>query len=101
MKHVEAVIKLFDPDYSVRSISARRKQVGNPSRHALDALRAGAQPMTVRQMTDAVMAARKITDATPKQRALLEAALRSCLETNAKRGKLVMCANHAVPKLRS
>lgn len=28
MKHVEAVIKLFDPDYSVRAISARRKQVG-------------------------------------------------------------------------
>ena len=26
MRHVEAVIKMFDPDYSVRAISARRRE---------------------------------------------------------------------------
>jgi hypothetical protein len=30
MCHVEAVIKLFDPDYSVRAISVRRRVLGNP-----------------------------------------------------------------------
>ena len=30
MKHVEAVLKMFDPTYSVRAISARRRVQGNP-----------------------------------------------------------------------
>jgi hypothetical protein len=103
MRHVEAVIKLYDPDYSVRAISARRRVQGNPwfkrgtmFRHALDALRKGGAPMTVREVTDAVMAAQGITDATTKQRDGLEAALRSCLETNV--GKTVQRAGEGVPR---
>jgi hypothetical protein len=103
MKHVEAVIKLFNPDYSVRAISARRRQRGNPwfkrgtlFRYALDALRKAAVPMTVREITDAVMAARRVANATPKQRGGLEAAIRSSLETNA--GKTVQRVGDGVPK---
>lgn len=103
MKHVEAVIKLYDPDYSVRSISIRRRVQGNPwfrrgtmFRYALDALRTAAGPLTVAELIKAVMAARKITDATTKQRKALEAALRSCLETNT--GKTVQRFGEGVPK---
>src|SRR5208282_2415159 len=103
IKHVEAVIKLFDPDYSVRAISARRRQQGNPwfkrgtmFRYALDALRTAPGPLTVRELTDTVMTARRITEATPKQRKGIEAALRSCLEVNA--GKTVQRAGEGVPK---
>lgn len=103
MRHVEAVIKLYDPEYSVRGISVRRRVTGNPwfkrgtmFRYALDALRNVAAPMTVREITDAVMAARKIADATTKQRAGLEAAIRSCLEANA--GKTVLRVSDGVPK---
>ena len=103
MKHVEAVIKLFNPDYSVRAISARRRQQGNPwfkrgtmFRYALDALRKAAAPLTVREITDAVVVARRIINATPKQRAGLEAAIRSSLEANA--GKTVQRIGEGVPK---
>jgi hypothetical protein len=103
MKHVEAVIKLYDPDYSVRSISIRRRVQGNPwfrrgtmFRYALDALRTAQGPLTVAELTKAVMAARKITDATAKQRKAIEAAVRSCLETNA--GKTVQRVGDGVPK---
>jgi len=103
MKHVEAVIKLYDPDYSVRSISIRRRVTGNPwfkrgtmFRYALDALRTAPKPLTVRELTDAVMAARRITEATVRQRKAIEAALRSCLETNT--GKTVQRVGEAVPK---
>lgn len=103
MMHVEAVIKLYDPEYSVRAISVRRRVTGNPwfkrgtmFRYALDALRKGAAPMTVREIADAVMTARKIGDATRKQRAGIEAAIRSCLETNV--GKTVQRTGEGVPR---
>jgi hypothetical protein len=103
MQHVEAVIKLFDPDYSVRAISARRRQKTNPwfkrgtlFREALDALRKAARPLTVAQITDSVLAAKGIKDATTRQRQGVEAGIRSCLETNA--GKIVERVGEGVPK---
>jgi hypothetical protein len=103
MKHVEAVIKLYDPEFNARAISVRRRVTVNPwfrrrtmFRYALDALRTAAAPMTVSELTDAVMAVRKITDATTDQRKGLEAGLRSCLERNI--GKTVARANEGIPK---
>jgi hypothetical protein len=103
MKHVEAVIKLYDPDFSVRGISVRRRVQGNPwfkrgtmFRYALDALRNAAAPMTVAELTHAVMAARQIANPTTKQRKALEAGLRSCLERNV--GKTVQRVGESVPK---
>jgi hypothetical protein len=90
MKHVEAVIKLFDPDYSVRQIAAKRKQRTNPwfkrgtlFRVALDVLRKATEPLTVAQVTDGVLAARNIKDATREQWNGIAAGIRSCLEKNA------------------
>jgi hypothetical protein len=90
MIHVEAVIRIFDPDYSVRGISARRRQRTNPwfkrgtlFREALGVLRTAAAPMTVREITDAVLAAKGVADADKRQRLGVEAGIRSSLEDHA------------------
>ena len=102
MKHVEAVIKLFDPDYNVRVISVRRRQKTNPwfkrgtlFREALTLLRTAKEPLTVAQITDGVLTAKGIKDATLSQWRGIEAGLRSCLETNA--GKTVQRAGEGHP----
>jgi hypothetical protein len=94
MKHVEAVLKMFDPEFNARAIAARRRVMGNPwfkrgtlFRAALDALRAAPGPVTVREIVDAMLAAKDITNATPAQRAGLEAGLRASLENHAGRGR--------------
>jgi hypothetical protein len=102
-RHVEAVIRMFDPDYNVRAIAARRRVRSNPwfkrgtlFRHALDVLRAAPGPMTVREITDAVLAAKAITDATPDHRKGIEAGVRASLEDHA--GKTVQRVGEGVPK---
>jgi hypothetical protein len=30
MKHVEAVLKMFDPEFNARAIAAKRRVTGNP-----------------------------------------------------------------------
>ena len=86
-----------------RSISARRRQQTNPwfrrgtlFRAALDMLRAAKEPLTVAQVTAAVLTAKGITDATERQRRGVEAGIRSCLETNA--GKTVCRVGEGVPR---
>jgi hypothetical protein len=102
-RHVEAVLKMFDPDYIVRAIAAHRRVRGNPwfkhgtlFRHALDVLRVAPGPMTVREITDAVLAAKGIADATAQQRNGLEAGVRASLEDHV--GKTVQRVGEGVPK---
>jgi hypothetical protein len=73
MKHVEAVIRIFDPAYDVRRIAVRRRVTGNPwfkrgtlYRHALDVLRQAKEPLTVREIVERMLAAKGVTDATSK-----------------------------------
>ncbi len=60
MKHVEAVLRMLDPDYNVRSISVRRRKLnpwfklGTVFRHALDVLRSAEAPLTAREITFAM-----------------------------------------------
>ncbi len=103
MRHVEAVIKLFDPSYSVRAISARRRQRTNPwfrrgtlFRQALEALRAAGEPLTVAEITASVLAANNIDNASDDQRHGIEAAIRASLETNT--GKTVQRVGDGVPR---
>jgi hypothetical protein len=103
MRHVEHVIKLFDPAYNVRHISARRRQATNPwfkrgtlFRAALDVLRKASAPTTVREITDAVLAARGVTNADKRQRLGVEAGLRSSLEDHA--GKDVVRVGEGSPR---
>src|SRR5581483_127847 len=63
MKHVEAVIKLFDPGYNVRRISIRRRYKGNEwfkrgtlFRHAIEILKAANASLTARQITEGMLA---------------------------------------------
>jgi len=70
MMQVEAVMKLLQPDYSVRGIAVRRRKPnpwfkrGTLFRSAVDALRRSGAPMTAREITDAMIAAKGVA-ATP------------------------------------
>ena len=103
MKHVEAVLKMFDPEFNARAISARRRVQGNPwfkrgtlFRQALDVLRGATAPMAVREIADAILAAKGVTDATAKQHEGLQAGVRPSLENHA--GKTVERVGEGVPR---
>jgi hypothetical protein len=103
MKHVEAVLKMFDPDFSVRGISAKRRVTGNPwfkrgtlFRAALDVLRAAQGPLTVREITDAMLTAKGVKEPTRKQRSGIEAGVRCSLENHA--GRSVERIGEGLPK---
>ena len=72
MVHVEAVLKMLQPGYDVRPIAVRRRKPnpwfkrGTVFRHALDALRTAAGPLTARELALAMLAAKGITDARRK-----------------------------------
>ena len=103
VRHVEAVIKMFAPDFNLQQIAPRRRQKQNAFfkrgtifRRALDVLRARSEPMTVAQITEAVLVAAKITGPTERKEVDLRAAIRASLEHNA--GKLVERAGDGMPR---
>jgi hypothetical protein len=74
MRHVEAVIRMFDPGYDVRRITPRRRNRSNGLfkrgtlfRAALDALRKAPEPMTTRQIAEAMLAAKGGPEPSQKQ----------------------------------
>jgi hypothetical protein len=78
MKHVEAVIRLFDPNYNVRRIAARRRYKGNGLfkrgtiiQHALDVLRKAQGPLTAREITEQMLAARDVKADAKAMRSLM------------------------------
>jgi hypothetical protein len=90
MVQVEAVMKMLDPDFNARAISAKRRNTGNPwfkrgtlYRSAVDVLRRAASPMTA----DALLAGKTPT-ATRKQEEALQAALLAALRV--RNGKTVV-----------
>ena len=104
MHHVEAVLKMFNPDFNVAAIAARRRQKTNPGfkrstlfREALGVLRNATTPMTVTELTHAVLAVHNLTDtADRKQRLGIESGIRAALEGHA--GKTVERVGEGVPK---
>lgn len=81
MVQVEAVMKMLDPEFNARAISAKRRNVGNPwfkrgtlYRGVIDVLRRAQAPMTAREITDAVLAG-KTPQPTRKQATNLQAAV--------------------------
>jgi hypothetical protein len=94
MVQVEAVMKMLDPDFNARAISAKRRNTGNPwfkrgtlYRSAVDVLRRAASPMTAREISDALLAGKTPT-ATRKQEEALQAALLAALRV--RNGKTVV-----------
>lgn len=103
MRAVEAVLKMFDPEYNCRAISARRRVPTNPwfkrgtlFRHAVDVLRKATEPMTVPAIAEVVMAKHGIKDATKDQTLGIIAGIRSSLERNA--GQTVERVGDGVPR---
>ena len=76
MRHVEAVIKMLDPAYSLRAISVKRRQPnpwfkrGTVYRRAVDALRTATEPLTAREIAERVLVTAKI--AHPNRAALAD-----------------------------
>jgi hypothetical protein len=102
MKHVEAVIQLYDPAFNLRRISARRRHRVNPwfkrgkmFPHVLDILRAAEAPLTVREITRRVLAAQGETDPSAQAIRTLECGIRSMLR--AKEGKTVENVGEGMP----
>jgi hypothetical protein len=82
---VEAVMKLLSPDVNLRLIAPKRRNTGNPwfkrgtlSRAVIDTLRRSAEPMTTRQITDALLVGKRPT-ATRHQIMVLQAAVLAIL----------------------
>jgi hypothetical protein len=81
MVQVEAVMKMLDPAFNVRSISAKRRNTGNPwfkrgtlYRAVLDTLRRAGSPLTADDICKALLAG-KSPAATRKQENNLQAAI--------------------------
>jgi hypothetical protein len=102
MKHVEAVIRLFDPAYDTRRISVRRRYKGNAwfkrgtlLRHALDVLRKAQGPLTAREITERMLAARGVTNVNPKDMRGLIASVQTSLQLH--NGKSVRKVGEGIP----
>src|SRR5205807_10587709 len=74
MRHIEAVIKMLDPAYSLRAISVKRRQPnpwfkrGTVYRRAVDALRTATEPLTAREIAERLLEAANV--ASTKQEAV-------------------------------
>ena len=85
MIQVEAVLKMLQPGISVAGIAAKRRNKSNPwfkrgtlYRSAVDALRRSSNPMTAREIADALIAG-KAPQATRKQAIDLQSAILAAL----------------------
>jgi hypothetical protein len=94
MLQVEAVMKLLEPGYSVRAIAVRRRKPnpwfkrGTVFRSALEALRLAGRPLASREIVVAMLAAKGVTDASPKAIRDLGGSVKSSLQ-NHKGGNVV------------
>lgn len=91
MRHVEAVLKLLQPGYDVRPIAVRRRKPnpwfkrGTVFRHVLDVLRIATEPMTARQVTEAMLRARRIGSPDKAEVRRLITTVQTCLQSNSGR----------------
>jgi hypothetical protein len=101
MRHVEAVIKMLDPGYSLRAISVKRRKPnpwfkrGTVYRRAVDALRTAEQALTARDIAERVLLTANIKR--PDKRALVDliGTVNSSLRNHA--GKGVQRTNEGSP----
>jgi hypothetical protein len=95
MRHVEAVIKMLDPGYSLRAISVKRRRPnpwfkrGTVYRRAVDVLRTATEPLTAREIAERVLVTANIK--TPDKAGSILASLRN------HKGKGVERANEGAP----
>ncbi|MGH6679112.1 MAG: hypothetical protein ACREDL_09325 [Bradyrhizobium sp.] len=100
MRHVEAVIKMLDPSYSLRAISVKRRKGnqwfkrGTLYRKALDVLRTATEAMTATEIAAAVLKAEGVEDTSSKQLTILGQSIKASLRNHA--GKGVMQTNEGI-----
>jgi hypothetical protein len=101
MRHVEAVIKMLDPSYSLRAISVKRRATGKwfkrgtLYRKALDVMRTAEQPLTATELAWEVLKAAKIETDDKKAVQILGASIQASLRNHA--GKGVQQVNDGSP----
>jgi len=94
MKHVEAVLKMLDPDYEIQRIAVRRRKPnpwfkrGTVFRSALDVLRIADGPLTAREIGERMLLAKGIKDPDKKAARDLWGAVNSSLVNH--RGGIVV-----------
>lgn len=92
MRHVEAVLKLLQPGYDVRPIAVRRRKPnkwfkrGTLLRHALDVLRAAEGPLTAREVTIRMLAAKGVANQSAKAVRDLIGSVKASLQNHEGRG---------------
>jgi hypothetical protein len=103
MKHVEAVIRMFEPGYDVRRIAVRRRnrtnglfKRGTLFRAAIDALRKAPEPVTTRQIVEAMLAAKGGSGPSKKQWRVLFVAVQGILRNYD--GRAVVRVGEGMPK---
>ena len=89
MLHIEAVLKLLEPGFSVRRIAAKRKNSQNPLfkrgttfRAVLDVLREASTPMTAQEIVTALFTSKDVGEPSSQQRDRLYGAVNASLENN-------------------
>jgi hypothetical protein len=101
MRHVEAVIKMLDPGYSLRAISVKRRQPnpwfkrGTVYRRAVDVLRTATEPLTAREIAERVLTAANVTD--PDKDALADLAGSVLASLRNHKGNEIERTNEAAP----
>jgi hypothetical protein len=102
MKHVEAVIRMFAPEYDVRRIAVKRRQQvsqhfkrGHLIRAIIDVLKAAPEPLTVREITRAVLAGQGIANPEDATVRVTDCNVRVCLKY--KEGKIVERVGEGMP----
>src|SRR5215211_5703403 len=101
IRHVEAVIKMLDPSYSLRAISVKRRgpnpwfKRGRVYRRAVDVLRTATEPMTAREIAERVLEAANIRSADNGAVADLTGSVLASLRNHKGRG--IERANESAP----
>ncbi|HXQ53773.1 MAG TPA: hypothetical protein VN802_21955 [Stellaceae bacterium] len=102
MKHVEAVLKMLEPDFNLRGISTRRRYErhapftrGKGTRHIMDTLRVATEPLTSSQIAEAVLQKGGIAEPSPKEIAIARGSVHSTLRRY--QGKSVEAVGEGFP----
>jgi hypothetical protein len=101
MRHIEAVIKMLDPGYSLRAISVKRRQAnpwfkrGTVYRCAVDVLRTAPEPLTAHEIAEAVLVAAKVDN--PKKAAVADLTGSILASLRNHKGKGVQRTNEVSP----
>lgn len=88
MRHVEAVLKLLDPDYNLRRIAVRRRsskpwfKCGTVFRPAVDVLRTAEKPLSAQEIAECMLAKKGVTGVDRRALSDLTGAVKSSLRNH-------------------